>query len=515
MLNLIVNELYKLHKRRFFLFTAFIILIACIGYAGISAVNDDSLTQTEMIENQLEAEKAYLSQIENIQWESDIEMSSAIMKSQVKIDRLQYMLEHDIATWDWRSDVLNEYYTNQVIISLLQSDENPDDYGFQVETIGENDTPDAQITRLTTLCSTQRELVQEDNFMAYCQSQLDEAQKVYNEQYERMTTEEMIVMEARIESWKLYIQFQTPPYAKDIWKSMAIEQIEQEKREIAQLQYGESSVHNKEDYKRQTVLKQRQIRILEYALEEDVMPLSIYKAMSEYNNGTMTYAGFVEELMNIMYLVMVIGILLGSFLMASEFNYGTIKTLLMYPYRRSAIAAAKLLTLVIIIMLLTLLIPVIGSLTGRFLFSDGVIGNALSTAETPALVAYIKGHIIEIPFTVYVMMIYGIECMKIIIVSVITLTLSTVTQSYMVPTGIMLILSLFGQQVLEIVYNYVYPLKLFRYLLFGNMNLMQYITGELTAPYPSALTSIIVIIVYMLLTLLVYFRSFSRKEIIN
>ena len=95
-----------------------------------------------------------------------------------------------------------------------------------------------------------------------------------------------------------------------------------------------------------------------------------------------------------------------------------------------------------------------------------------------------------------------------------TLTISTVTQSYMVPSGIMLCLSLFGEHVLEIVYNYVFPIKIFRYMLFGNMNLMQYITGEVKAPYASATTSVIVIAIYMLLALLVYFRSFSRKEII-
>lgn len=514
MMNLIVNELFKLHKRRFFLFTIVIILAASIAYGAISAVNEDSLTQTEMIESQLEAEKAYLSQIEDIQWETDMEMQSAIMKSQIKIDRLMYILENDIPTWDWRSDVLNDYYTNLVIIALLEKEQAPADFGFEMETVGEYDTADAQITRLKTVCSKQKELVQEDDFMAYCQSQLDEAQKLYNEEYERLSTYDMIIREARIESWKLFIQYQTPPYAKDVWKSMAIEQIETEKRNIAQLQYGEASITDKEDYKRQMSLRQRQIRILEYALENDIMPLSIYNAMSEYNGDTMTFARFMEEQKNLMYLILFIGILLGAFLMSSEFSYGTIKNLLLYPYRRSAIAAAKMLTLVLVIMFLTFLIPVISSIAGRVLFSDGIIGNTISTAETPTFIANVRGHIIEIPFTFYMILMYGMECMQIVIVSIITLTISTVTQSYMVPSGIMLCLSLFGEQVLEIVYNYVFPIKIFRYMLFGNMNLMQYITGKVKAPYASAATSVIVIAIYVLLALLIYFRSFSRKEII-
>lgn len=515
MINLIINEFYKLHRKRFFLISGLIILIACVLYMIFFTINDDTQTQKELLTGQLDAEKAYLSQIEDIQWETDIEMQSAILQSQATIARLQYMLDHDIATWDWRSDVLSEYYTNQTIISLLQNGQNPEDYGYTAASLGNGETTDAMITRLATLCDQQRRLVENDDYLSYCQSQLDQAQKQYNEQYTSLTTYEIVVQEAVIESWKLYIQYQTPPHAKDQWKSVAIEQLEQEKEMIARCQYGEAVFASQEEYDRQLISSRRKVRIYEYALEQDTMPLTVYSDMIQYNNNVTTYAMFLCKISNVMYVVMVLGILLGAALIASEFSYGTIKTLVLYPYRRSTIAAAKLITLILSIMLMSLLIPVLAALAGRILFSNGVIGTTLSTAETPVYITYLKGHIIEIPFSIYIVFVFGCECARAVIVSIFSLMLSTVTQSFIIPTGVMVFLSLIGGYVLQIVYTFIYPLKLFRYLLFGNLNLMQYITGDLVAPYASATTSLFVLLLYVLVALVIYFRNFSRKEIIN
>ena len=185
------------------------------------------------------------------------------------------------------------------------------------------------------------------------------------------------------------------------------------------------------------------------------------------------------------------------------------------PYSRTQIASAKLITLLISIVILSLLIPLFGMVSGRLLFSNTTIGQSVSSGAVPSFIAYIHGRMIEIPFHLYIVIHYLLEAFKIGVVAIITLMFATLTESVAVPLLVMTILSLAGPAIYSTIYTYVYPAAILRYMLFGNLELVQYIQGELIAPYPNYITSIIVLAVCTLGSLALYFTDFKYKDLPN
>ncbi len=261
MIALIRNEFYKLHHRHFFIISVLLILVSITVFTGIFYIQVDTRNDMDIVNEQLEREKAYFSQIESIQWETDLEMQSAILTSQATIDRLQYMLEHGIPAWDWRSDVLSKYYTNQTIISLLNNGQNPEDYGYT--DLGSYESKAGLQQRLASQCDVQKNMVETNDYMSYSQEQLASLQQRYSQNYSSMTTLEAAIMDIEIESWKMYIQYMTPPGAIDQWKSVTIAELAEQKEWLARNKYDETfnADLSNEELNRQYTWTKRQIRI--------------------------------------------------------------------------------------------------------------------------------------------------------------------------------------------------------------------------------------------------------------
>ena len=160
MISLIKNEFYKLHRRHFFILSFIVIVLSLSVFTTVFYMQADTRSDMDIVEEQLEKEKAYFAQIESIQWETELEMQSAILTSQATIDRLQYMVDHKIPSWDWRSDVLNKYYTNQIIINLLNAGQDPKDYGYTDLGNYEGSTA-TLLQRLNNQCEVQMRMVEE------------------------------------------------------------------------------------------------------------------------------------------------------------------------------------------------------------------------------------------------------------------------------------------------------------------------------------------------------------------
>ena len=512
--DLIRNEFLKLHRRHFFLMSFILILVACVIFTTVYYLQSDTRSDMDIVEEQLEREKTYFSQIESIQWETDLEMQSAILSSQATIDRLQYMLDHSIPLWDWRNDVLSKYFTNQTILILLANGQNPADYGYA--DLGTYESKATLIQKLENLRDVQIRMVEENDYMTYSQEQLAQLQQNYAEQNGSMDILSTALMDIEIESWKQYIQYQTAPGAVDQWKSVTIQELADEKEWLARYQYDDQAFvdQTEEELVRQKSQIQRRIRVNEYALKNDQIPLSIYEKMAERAKTT-TYSAFVLSIKRIMLVVMAISIALASFLMADEFRHRTIRQVVLAPYSRFKIAAAKLIVLLLAILLFSLIIPLFAMVAGRLLFSSTTIGQSVSSGAVPAFISFIHGRIFEIPFHLYLFIHFFLEAFKIAVVSIITLTFATLTESVAVPLLVMMVLSLVGPAIYSTVYTYLYPAKILRYMLFGNLELIQYIEGTPIAPYPTYITSIIVLTFCTLASLVLYFMDFKYKDMPN
>ena len=512
MINLIRNELLKLHRRHFFLISFIVIILSLIIFTAIYYAGVDTRADMDIVNEQLEREKTYFSQIETFQWETDLEMQSAILNSQATIDKLTYMLDHQIPVWDWRNDVLGKYFTNQAILGLIAAGQDPADYGYT--DLGSYDSLKALSQRITSLCEVQMKMVEDNDYMSYSKDQLASLQQQYSQNYTKLSRLDATLLDIKIESWKQYIQYQTPPGAVDQWKSVAIAELQSEREWIARYQYDETAFTDLSDEAklRQLTWNKRRIRINEYALKIDRIPLSIYEKMGQ-NANTKTYSTFLVSLKAMMRGVLAICILLAAFIMSDEFSRGTIHLLVSYPFSRSKIALSKLITYIFTAFIFTVTVMLFGIIAGRVFFSNQMIGASINSGAVPQFLTYVDGNILELPFYVYVLLHYFFEFLKIVVLGCITLMISTLTESFVGPAFIMMILGQIGAEIIDIIYVYVYPIGLFRYMLFGNFNFMQYFEGMGVAPFPTAITSVIVILVVTLASLFLYFADFKYKEV--
>ena len=340
MISLIRNEFFKLRRRHFILLGLMIIFLSLGIFTAIFYAGVDTRADMDVVAEQLEKEKSYFSQIETIQWGTDLEMQSAILNSQATIDKLSYMQEHQIPIWDWRSDVLGKYFTYQQVLGLIASGSDPADYGFT--DLGTYDSLKVLSQRLSSLCEVQLKMVEDNDYMTYSQEQLSSLQQQYSQNYTKLSRLDATLLDIQIESWKQYIQYQTPPGAVDQWKSVTISELASEKEWVARYQYDETafSEMSEETKLRQLTWMKRRIRINEYSLKNDKISLTTYEKMGE-NANTKTYSTYLISLKSMMRVVLGVCILLAAFIMSGEFRRRTIHLLVAYPVSRFKIALTR------------------------------------------------------------------------------------------------------------------------------------------------------------------------------
>ena len=503
MLKLIRSELFKLRKRRLFIVLPVLLLLICFGFAVLlkAVASYSDRDWKEEIREQILIEQEYVESIDQWEWMTEQEREAQKRSSQISIMAIEYQLQEDIQNGDWRYPLIYEYFYNQTLLALLEEGQNPEDYNFTWT--GESGA-DA-IAEIQMRNEALIKQIQEEDYRQYNQSQLMALREEYNSVFNTATDEQREIYGVQLEALERYVSCDVPPQAKDNWKSVAIGRIQQNKEYLVRSKYSaqREPSYLTETQKSYNRTREAEVAADEYALANQEISLDLYQIVEEGE----TFSDYMNVMVSLMPLVVLIGIILGGTLTAGEFSMGTVKSWILYPYKRDKLMASKIITLYLVLFACTFVFFVGATLAGSIVFHSSV--------ATPAYMSYTGSGIVSIPFLAFSALGFGVGLLEALVMGTIALLIGTVSRSSALSIGLSLFAALVGPMGVRIFYSAIYPFAPLKFVLFGNFDLMQYVTNTVSAPYASAGQSILTILAYWAVSILLCFMTFSRKEIKN
>lgn len=235
----------------------------------------------------------------------------------------------------------------------------------------------------------------------------------------------------------------------------------------------------------------QEIAVNEYRIEHDLSP-----------NGDYSIWEFVTDALPIIDFAGMFTIIIAAGIVASEFNWGTIKLLLIRPISRGKILVAKYLSV------LLFALAVLGICFGY----SSVLGFALfggPETATPYL-NYHEGTVTEQSMFVHLLISYGLNSISMFMLATMAFMISAVFRSSSLAIGISLFLMFTGSQLTSLVamkYDWA------KYILFANTDLTQYFEGYplvegMTLPF-----SVIMLVIYFVLFQLLAHIVFKKRDV--
>ncbi|MEH7273628.1 ABC transporter permease [Neobacillus vireti] len=270
------------------------------------------------------------------------------------------------------------------------------------------------------------------------------------------------------------------PNVTENWKPVL-----QQENEALKKQLESSSFKTEQDYYK------KQIAINEYRIENDIPFREKYNIWS-----------FVKDNSELILLAGLFTIVISAGIVASEFNWGTIKLLLIRPINRSKILLSKYLTVLLFALIMVGLLFGFSALLGAMLFG-------LPDQTLPYL-NYLNGKVTEQHIVLHLLVYYGLGSIEMIMLTTMAFMISSVFRNSSLAIGLSLFLMFTGGQftaLLSMKFDWA------KYILFANTNLMQYIEG---APLLEGMTmsfSIIVLIIYYVIFQFLAFYVFNKRDI--
>lgn len=211
---------------------------------------------------------------------------------------------------------------------------------------------------------------------------------------------------------------------------------------------------------------------------------------------------FVKNASQLIILAGLFTIIISAGIVASEFNWGTIKLLLIRPINRSKILMSKYLTVLLFAVLMLAILFVFSALLGAILF--GMPDHAVPYLN------YSNGQVTEQPIVIHLLIYYGLSSIDTIMLATMAFMISSVFRNSSLAIGLSLFLLFTGAQftmLLSLKFNWA------KYILFANTNLMQYVEG---APMVEGMTmtfSVIMLLIYFAVFQFLAFIVFKKRDV--
>ncbi len=236
---------------------------------------------------------------------------------------------------------------------------------------------------------------------------------------------------------------------------------------------------------------EQQIAINEYRLKHDISINKDY-SMWDFVNGNLPFIDVAG----------MFTIIIAAGIVAGEFNWGTIKLLLIRPRSRSKILMAKYLSVLIFALVNLVVLLVFSTILGALLF--GV------PEEAPVHLLYYNGKVIEQSMPVYLLVSYLLYSIHMIMLATMSFMISAIFRSSSIAIGVSLFLMFTGVQITDLLaekYDWA------KYSLFANTNLIQYFEGYpmvegMTLPF-----SVIMLLIYFGLFQFLAHYIFRKRDI--
>jgi len=483
LISLIQNELTKIFKKKSIYITLFItlIFIIVINVIYVNSNNNYGYDPEQDI-------KFYESQLEILQEDNSQSAKEAISMYQSEIDSAKLVQKYgDTATW--QASIIYK----QIRPMFMEKNEY-----LQTGNKQAAQEVQIQIEELVTKLDA-------GDWRYFATQELQEIENSIQEQKqlkENTTNTDSIAsiedqifdlnLQKQVVNWRLEKDI---PYGYSYWNTCLIN-YQDAQREIRD--YERSS--NQDNYlaKQSYYHSLEMSAISQYDIEHKVESGNSSNARGLLLNGCSQF-----ELFIIIMIIMVTGTIVSE-----EFNKGTIKLLLIKPYKRSTILASKWITslimLIIIIISILLMQLVVGGIVQGF-----------DTFDTPAIVYdHTTDQIGEMNIIAYLIM----QILGKLPIYILLMTLAFAFSTIFANSALAITITLLGYMGAPFVNTIAqaYNLDWIKFFVTPNWDLTQYFFGGL--PEFQGLTpifSIGIIIVYMLIMLIPTFVFFKKKNIKN
>lgn len=235
----------------------------------------------------------------------------------------------------------------------------------------------------------------------------------------------------------------------------------------------------------------QQIAVNEYRIEHELSPNVDYSVWE-----------FVADALPIIDFAGMFTIIIAAGIVASEFNWGTIKLLLIRPISRGKILAAKYITVLLFALVVIAVSFGYSTLLGFVLFGGPETVN-------PYLNFY-QGTVTEQSMFVHLLKSYGLNSIGMLMLATMAFMISAVFRSSSLAIGISLFLMFTGGQFTSLIamkYDWA------KYILFANTDLTQYFEGYplvegMTLPF-----SITMLVIYFAIFQLLAHYVFKKRDV--
>ncbi|MEE3342935.1 MAG: ABC transporter permease [Bacilli bacterium] len=208
-----------------------------------------------------------------------------------------------------------------------------------------------------------------------------------------------------------------------------------------------------------------------------------------------------------LFIVLII-IISSSILISEEFNKGTIKQLLIKPYKRSTILISKIIACFIMLSLVITYLFLTHLIIGGILFSFSSLKNAVIVYN------FTNQKIMKINIFIYMILrIFSKLPMYIIIINI-SIIFGIIINSVVGSFSLIMLIYTFSELINNLAINY--KLKFMRLSITMNWNFKEYLFGGLsTFKYLDFKKSLLIFIIYDIITIGIMLISFARKNIKN
>lgn len=355
------------------------------------------------------------------------------------------------------------------------------------------------------------------------------------------------------EEYKLEYEKYKDAFKNNDWKYFVNTELAKEKNDLEILKTGllDKTLSKKEvrNLKASIFQKETEIEMLEYRLKENVAYGSDYlnQAISSINNASYgkyfyenvdpknsdyqqnvkTYyeSKYIldtkEDTNNIqdlrsslmhffddyIFLILVFGVMIAGSIVSEEYNKGTIKSLLITPYKRNTILLSKFITVLIMLLLFVIVAY----------FMDFIIEGCFLGFQS------ITNHVVTYNFSTNTLEIMGlfkyilIKTIAILPEIILLITLAFAVSTIIGNTAFAIVITFAGFIASSIINMFAvyYKIEILKYFVTTNWNFNEYLFGA-TSQYGTSFThAVIVCIIYFLIMIITSFIVFKRKNIKN
>lgn len=228
----------------------------------------------------------------------------------------------------------------------------------------------------------------------------------------------------------------------------------------------------------------------------------------DLNNGKTLRSVLINFFNEYSFFIIIFVLMIGASILSEEFNKGTIKSLLIAPYKRKNILASKFITSLLIIPIITLIIILFELLVGGFVFGFSSLSIPVVFYNTT------KMELMIMPICKFILLSFIGILPEIILLLTLAFTLSVLIPS----AAFALMVTISGWIGSSLINSLavVYNLKFLRYFVTLNWNYNDYLFGNsLQFKYVNFPFSIIICIIYETIMLVVAFIVFRKKNVKN